>query len=302
MKKFIKKTIFLVSPLIIFVVLMESLLRNIPNDFKYKNTYLINNSNNISKLFLGSSHTYYGINPDYITGNSFNAGYVSQTIDLDNEILKLYKNNWKELEYIIIPIDYATLYLKLSKTVEGWRMKNYNLYYKMGLSNNISENSEMLSVRLGSNLKRIISYYLLNKSPVTSSKLGYGIHAGENKDLTKTGKEAALRNTRKDLSLLNENLKTLKEIITFASENNTKIIFYTSPAYKTYVSNLDLNQLNLSINTISEIAEKNSNCHYFNLLEDPRFIASDFRDADHLNSKGAKKLSLRVDELISNIQ
>jgi len=118
--------------------------------------------------------------------------------------------------------------------------------------------------------------------------------------LIKTGETAALRHTTKDLSKLNESLEILKEIIGFASENNIEIIFYTSPAYNTYVSNLDKNQLNLTINTITELTEKNSNCNYFNLLNDTHFYSDDFRDADHLNPEGAKKLSLRIDELISN--
>ena len=94
----------------------------------------------------------------------------------------------------------------------------------------------------------------------------------------------------------------MKEIIDFASRNNIEIIFYTSPAFNTYVSNLDKNQLNLTINTITELAKNNNNCNYFNLLEDSNFHSSDFRDADHLNPEGAKKLSLRIDELISSIQ
>lgn len=300
MKNFIKKTIIFLLPLIILVLLMESLLRNIPNDYNYKNDYLINNSNNINKLFLGSSHSYYGINPEFITGSSFNASHISQSINLDYEIIKKYE--WNELEYIIIPIDYFSLFFWLSNGVEYWRIKNYNLYYDMQLSNKLSDNSELMSISLKSNIKRIISHYLLNNSSITCSKLGFGNKYKKIQDLLVTGKTAALRHTKKDLSKLDGSLLILKEIINFASKNDIEIIFYTSPAYKTYVSNLDQNQLNLTIKTINKLAIKNSNCNYFNLLEDSSFNSSDFRDADHLNPEGAKKLSLRMDELISNIK
>jgi len=300
MKYFIRKTILFLFPLAILPLLMELLLRNIPNDYNYKKEYLMNNSNNITKLFLGSSHTYYGINPDFISGNSFNASHISQSIDLDYQIIKKYENNWNELKYIIIPIDYFTLFSRLSNGIEYWRIKNYNLYYDMHLSNSLSDNSELMSVSLKLNLRRIISYYFLNKTAITCSKLGFGNNYKKSNDLVKTGKTAALRHTKNDLSKLNESLKILKEIIDFASKNNIEIIFYTSPAYNTYVSNLDKNQLNLTINTITELAVNNSNCNYFNLLNDTHFYSDDFRDADHLNPEGAKKLSLRIDELISN--
>jgi hypothetical protein len=300
MKNFINKTTFFLLPLIIFILLMEPLLRIIPNDYNYKKEYLINNSNNISKLFLGSSHTYYGINPSFVSGNAFNASHIAQSIDFDYEIIKKYKNNWNELEYIIIPIDYFTLFSRLSDGIEYWRVKNYNLYYDMQLSNSLSENSELMSVNFKSNLSRIISFYLLNETSITCSEFGFGSNYKKSKDLVNTGESAALRHTAKHLSKLNESVEILKEIISFASKNNIRIIFYTSPAYKTYVSNLDLNQLNLTINTITELAEKNSNCNYFNLLEDSSFNSSDFRDADHLNPEGAKKLSLKIDKLILN--
>ena len=53
---------------------------------------------------------------------------------------------------------------------------------------------------------------------------------------------------------------------------------------------LNVNQLELTINTITKLAEKNNNCSYFNLLEDSNFYTSDFKEADHLNQKGAKKI------------
>lgn len=299
MKKFIHKTIFFLLPIVIFFLLMEHLLRSIPNDYNYKMEYLNNNSNNITKLFLGDSHTYYGINPDFISGNSFNASHISQSIDLDYEIIKKYRNNWRRLKFIIIPIDYSTLFYRLSNSVEYWRIKNYNLYYDMHLSNSLSDNSELLSFTFISNLKRIYSYYFRKKTSITCSKLGFGNNKKSN-DLVKTGKTAALKHTILDLSNLNKNIYIIEEIINFASENNIEIIFYTSPAYKTYVSNLNKSQLNLTVKTITELAESNNNCIYFNLLEDTHFSSADFSDANHLNSKGARKLSLRIDELLSD--
>ena len=278
---------------------MEMLLRNIPNDYKYKKEYLDNNSKEIEILFLGSSHTYYGINPEFISENAFNAGHISQTIDLDYKILKKYENNWNKLKCIVILIDYFTLFSRLSSGIEYWRIKNYNIYYKMNLSNNLSDNSELLSVNFRSNLKRIASFYIFNNTPVSCSKLGFGENHKKNKNLIETGKSAAKRHTEKDLSELQESIRIINSILKMASKNNAKVIFYTSPAYRTYISNLNKNQLNLTINTIKKLSDNKDNCLYVNFLNNSSFLAEDFRDADHLNKKGAKKLTKQLYRIIN---
>ena len=70
------------------MISFELLLRNIPNDYSFKKNYLNTKSNSIEVLFLGSSHIYYGINPEYISRNSFNGSHISQSLNFDLEILE----------------------------------------------------------------------------------------------------------------------------------------------------------------------------------------------------------------------
>lgn len=304
MKDFVKKIILFLFPLFFIVITMEPLLRNIPNEFKYKNNYLDRNSNEITKLFLGSSHTYYGIDPRVIGGNSFNAGHVNQSIDLDFEILKKYSNNWGMLKYIMIPIDYPSLFVsKSSRPGLIWMMKYYNLYYDMDLSNSLFENSEILTPSFRSSINRIFTYYILGDEIGTWSELGFG-HVDSyiiDSDLSLSGEKAALRHTISDQTSLNYNISIINELIVFAKTKNINILFYTSPACNTYVSKLNKNQLDLTINTISKIANDNSNCTYINLLKDNHFSSSDFRDANHLNQNGAEKFSIMIDKIINNL-
>jgi len=48
-----------------------------------------------------------------------------------------------------------------------------------------------------------------------------------------------------------------------------------------------------------KMSETYKNCIYVNLLDDPDFIKDDFHSADHLNEAGAKKLSLKLNEIIN---
>jgi hypothetical protein len=77
------------------------------------------------------------------------------------------------------------------------------------------------------------------------------------------------------------------------------VIIFTTPAYKTYVQNLEINQLNNTINTVTKFADTYPNTRYYNLLNDKSFNQEDFFDADHLNETGAKKLSLIIDRIIN---
>jgi len=290
-----------VAPILIIALSLEIMLRKIPNDYAYKKKYLDAHADKIKTLFLGSSHAYYGVNPDYISENSFNASHISQSLDFDFKIINKYKNDWSQLTCIAIPVDYFTFFSRISNGQESWRVKNYNIYYDMNESFNLTENSELLSFDLPTNLKRIKEYYFDHQSKITCSRLGYGIDQRDNVDLIKTGYEAARRHTQNNLDNLNINYQSLNEIILFAKRNGIKVLLYTSPAYETYVSKLDSNQLSTNMNRIKALLHKNPNCFYYNFLEDKSFTPSDFRDADHLNEQGAIKLSLKINETINRI-
>lgn len=298
MKKFTTKIILLSIPILLLFIAIELALRCIPNDYKYKKEYLDNNSDDIETLILGNSHAYFGISPVYFTNNTFNAGYVSQSLDYDFEILSKYHNKLKKLETVILPISYPTLYSSLRLGAESWRVKNYVIYYEMNLSNQISDFSELLSLKLRDNFYNLIEYYIKRNIPIYCDELGWGT-SYNSKDalpLLETGKSAAIRQSidiQKEVAQkeYKNNIKILNSIIQFCNEKNVRLILITLPAFKTYRENLNSEQLNATIRTVSELASSHNNCDYYNLIDDSNFIEKDFYDADHLSEIGAKKLS-----------
>ncbi|HMJ46367.1 MAG TPA: hypothetical protein VK498_03515 [Ferruginibacter sp.] len=301
MKRFLKGIAIFLLPLLIFCIFSEILLRRIPNDYKYKKKYLDINSRYISTLFLGSSHAFFSINPDFIKSNSFNVAYVSQSLDYDLEILNKYHDKWDSLTCIVIPVDYFSLFTKLETSVEAWRIKNYTLYYGININNNISYYSEILSNNLKVNSKRLYNYYFRHHPDISCSMLGWGTdyNSKSKKDLESTGVSAARRHTAADDKEFRDNLEILQKIIDFAHEKNINVLLFTSPAYKSYVHNLDSTQLKQTISAVSLLTLNNNNTEYHNFLNDPSFNESDFYDADHLNVLGAKKFTLKIDSLIS---
>ena len=57
----------------------EFLVRHIPNDYNSKIKYLQEHSSEIEILALGSSHAYFGVNPDFLSSKCFNLSHIAQT-------------------------------------------------------------------------------------------------------------------------------------------------------------------------------------------------------------------------------
>lgn len=307
MKKFILKITYFSLPVLIILFVLEFLLRQIPNDYLIKKTYLDNHAEEIETLILGSSHSFYGINPDYFTSKTFNVGYTSQTLNLDYEIIKKYSSDFDRLKTVVVPISYFTLYSRLEDGAESWRVKNYNIYYGIKASKLLANYTEVFSNRLDVSLNRLKSYYVLNKSNVTSSELGWfnKFSTQKKRDIIETGKKAALKHSRDDINsneskeLIKDNILTLNLLIDWCESKNIKVLLLTLPAFETYRKHLNEDQLSSTIHSAREICNKHENCKYLNLLRDTSFVQIDFFDADHLSEKGAEKLSVLLDKIIS---
>jgi hypothetical protein len=280
-------------------LVLEIALRKIPNDYQLKNSYFDKNASKINTLILGSSHTFYGVNPEYFSKQTFNAAYVSQTLDLDEELLHHYKDKLTNLETVIIPISYFSLFETLETDVEKWRLKNYILYYGFENKYHFTANFETLKPDILLNLKKVVKHYVLNKSFITSSNLGWGTNFNSKERKKFEAQYTAKKHTVNNFKLFDGNLKNIQKIIEFCQKKNIKILFITTPTHLSYYKNLNQIQLSKTIKTINELVQNNQNCSYLNLLKSDKFITSDFYDADHLNDIGAKKLSLMLDKKIN---
>lgn len=280
---------------------MELYLRNTPNDYTYKNAYLEQNSSKIETLILGSSHSYYGLNPLYFSKNTFNASHISQTLDYDYELLMKYKDHFKTLKRIYIPMSYFSLWERLKAEGGSWRCKNYAMYYNIDTSGKLKHRSEVLSLPFHKNITRVVSSLFSENGEISCTELGWGLgyDSEKQRDLVLTGKLAVDGNTfeienPKYQRTLNESIFLLNEMINWSKENKIKVVLFTPPAYKTYRQNSDKKQMDATINISTEIAKNHTNCRYYNFIDDASFVSQDFFDADHLSELGAEKLSKKL--------
>ena len=295
MKKFILNFLLFSFPIIFLFLLFILLLPTVPNDYSYKNNYLIKNAEKIEVLILGSSHSYYGINPSYFSFNTFNSAHVSQDLKYDLLIFNKFKNHLKNLNFVILPISYFTFFSLLEESKENWRIQYYNIYY-------LNKFVEIDKINIKGSIKSIIKYYILHKSNINVNQLGFNSRDMKKQNITKsfeiTGKEAALRHTKDNFNNLILNKERLEQLLNHCIYSNIKVILFTPPALDFYTKNLNLHQLEIAEKTLREITKSYKNVSYYNLLNDKRFDKQDFYDADHVNYFGAKKLSNILNEIV----
>lgn len=302
MGKFIKMLIIFLVPIVIVCITAEVILRAVPNDYLFKKNYLDEHAAELEALFLGSSHAYFGIDVTAVSMKAFNAAMTSQSIDYDLKILKKYEDELVNLKYIVLPISYFSLFSSLDDERDQY-LKNYAIYYGVDVPAGLGNNSELFGQKGFSLVAKLKAGYLSNESPIHCDEFGsYLVSevADENK-LLETAKNAVERHT-KDINKLIRGMQVLDSIIEHAEAKEISVILYTPPAHNYYVNCLDDLQLWSTIDAAESQTLNHKDVYYFNFLMDGQFGADDFSDADHLNSKGALKLTKLLYEKILVIE
>ncbi len=303
MRRVVIKLSVLLGLIMITCIIIEHMLRHIPNDYTLKAEYLNEHSDSIEVLFLGGSHSVSGLNPELMRMRSFNAANFSQSLEYDLAILKKYENNWSGLRYIVIPVSVPSLHIDLENSVEKWRAKNYILYFNIKISKNPKYYAEILNGLLFKNILDIYYYYADGTDHIRCTELGWvkEENNGASENILATGKEAALRHTNIDDEHFGMMNGALNSILEFAEYHNITIILFTPPAYKSYTDNLSLESWIKTQQLINETVRDHSNCYYYDLMFDESYSEEHFFDGDHLNSSGAVILTSFIDSITFSI-
>lgn len=303
MKKFLLKIVLFLLPVFVAGVVAEIALRQIPNEYKFKNEKVIQNGENVETLILGNSHAYFGINPEYLTQPALNGANVSQSLDYDLKILQSNIKYLTNLKVVVVPVSYCSLFSTLENGPASWRVKNYYLYYDLETPFNLQSRSEMFSNNLKVNCSRLYKYYIANEPAIKCSYSGWGTeyNSSKSKNLNETGKEAALRHTKIDEDILANNIKALYQLLSLCKQNNVDVVFCTLPAYTSYRNVLNKEQMAITKKTIEDFVSSNDNLIYIDYFADKSFTAADFYDGDHLNEKGAKKVSYKLNASLTKL-
>lgn len=300
MKKFLTNITLFSIPVFVLAITMEEIARKVPNPYQYKYEWMQEHADSVETLVLGSSHTFYGIRPDYMSSKAFNLANVSQDRIHDEYLLEYWADQYKSLQTIVMPISFSSWFSKgLDKGQENWRCRFYRIYMDCdAIYPFFSKNNLELS-DLGMAKTKIKSYFN-NTNDRGCDSLGWGTLysiSTKNQKAWKDGSEASAavkRHTAENWDYVNENMKGYEQIASYCKKRNIQMIIVTTPCWSSYYDNLDKKQLAKMYELTYSFCKK-FNITYFDYLKDTRFVADDFYDSNHLSDIGAIKFTKILD-------
>lgn len=292
MKLFLLKTLVFIISITVFLTLYEFVLRQIPNDYSFKSKTLSMGSK-IETLILGSSHSLRAIDPKYLTSNSFNAAYISQSLDIDLEILKEKINCLHNLKQVIVPISYQSLFKRLADGDEKWRLKNYSIYFNIPTESIFQ--TEIGTNKYDVNFTRLIDYYIKKKRMLVCDSNGWATFNNDmsQKPLEEDSRQAVARHTQSNLDPILQN--TLYEFSSFCDNRNIKLVLVSLPVSKNYFEKINQQQWQITQDIVNKISSQFEEIIYLDYFQHPYFNKDDFYNSDHLNRNGAHKISELID-------
>lgn len=290
--------------LVSLMTIGEIIIRHSQNPYKTKNDLIISQGQRFSTVFLGNSHSFYGLRADLWPDSALNLANVSQPLAYDRVLLERYISYMPHLRRVIMQVSYTSLFDgPIEETDEWWRATNYQLYMGTELHSPVSRygfeasNPSLFGEKLANSLG-IGSAGLRCDSLGTG--LGYSIEC-RNDDWEISGELIATGHTAVSRpEMVQRNIGNLMAIADLCESRGIELDFYAQPEWHTYLQNIDQRQLMEMRNQMRQLCAARE-LRFIDLIEDERFTADDFYDSDHLTfEKGAAKLTrILADTLLS---
>ena len=306
MKKFLKYSFLFILPIVIAAISLEIMLRKVPNPYKYKYEWMQKNAEEVETIVLGSSHTFYGIRPEFLNGKAFSLANVSQDITLDVYLLEYWASRYKHLKTVIWPVSFFTWFSHgLEYGSEVYRCR----YYKIYMYCHLYSDSPMYRFEFSDVRTAMGKVAKLSKRDFVSEYDEYGwgtTYQLSKKNMTQWNNgieaEAAVkRHTAKNWDYIEDNYAQLQQLARFCKARDIQLILITTPCWNTYTNNLNEEQLAKTYELTHKFASE-FGLPYFDYLKDKRFTPDDFYDSNHLSDVGAEKFTKILAEDIKAIR
>ena len=270
----------------------EAWLRRQHNPSASKHAWLSAHSREVQTLVLGSSHTYYGIAPELLGVHAYNAAQVSQTLRYDDWLLSAYP--FPRLRQVIVPVSDFTLYEELEDGPEWHLASRYRIYMHCDIHPRFGVYG-WESTHFPSFCQKLTQLWKPRR--MHWSHLGQGLEytLADRSDDWDNGAARAAHNAYTDLSQAPRGIAHLERIAARCHQQGARLVLVMTPLRPSYSSAQLPAQVRDTERRIAAFVARHP--HEAVLLDyraHPSFTAADFYDADHLNTDGARKLSLLI--------
>jgi hypothetical protein len=316
MYTFFKKLLFFIIPLLVIFVACEVYLRTIDSTYKLKINGLLKDKDKIELLILGNSHATYSVDPNQFDYYAYNLAEPAQSIYFDKRITLKHLNELKNLKYVLISVDYHSLYFSSQDIRNQWAYYGYGINYKnsIPISSKISYLEGYTIKVLASNIKkRILNFDKNVKLNAIDIDKGVNLYKPISKGwFSLSGIEFERMNINsykeraQNFNAIVKNSKESKQVIqdlegfiVQLKSKNIQPILFNTPCYYEYNQFLNKDYLATNDKIINDICTKYSLQYlsYWNYKLDKKY----FFNCDHLNKDGAvffsKMLNKKVNEL-----
>ncbi|MBT8261719.1 MAG: hypothetical protein KJO05_02785 [Bacteroidia bacterium] len=302
MKQLTVKIVIFLVPVILSWATVEIFYRTVDTNYSRKHEVIQKHYDSAEVLVLGSSHSYYGINPDFFTRNTYNFSNISQSLYFDELLLEKHIDSMLNLKAVILTIGYFTLSQEDDGSEDRWRKYFYDQHMDLDVPSVSRLDPKKYSLALSRRFNRsvdLIYKYIKNGTIITHVSNGYGIQ--DSTDIVSNKDEVSLNIARKhengsmDFKV---NKERLKRIIATCRGRRVKVYLVQMPAYPTYYNALNRDKWKMINRVLEDLDRTSEYVKHINLSRYQIFTRDDLRDADHLTNEGAAKCSKLLSDII----
>ena len=292
MPTFLKKIVLYLLPIVILAIGLEVYVESIPNSYTYKRQYMEQHAPDIQTLVLGSSYAYDGIDAEFLP-SAFNLANSSQCFEDDYRLLAQYLPQMDSLQTVILPLSYSSLQMVSSSNRRVYYTIYMDIYPRWPLSKYSFEccNLELM-------LKKITKY-LLNEDLVRCDSLGQRIGhtlAARPEDWQDT--QALVSNDRfvgpAAMPYVEENILWLQQLADLCEGRGLKLCLLAMPVLEEYRLAMPQEQIARMECVMQQMADTYPHVQVLDYQSWGR--SDDFYNATHLNTDGAKRLTMEMAE------
>jgi len=309
MKHFLFRIFLFCVPLIIVAAGCEIFVRTMPSSYRQKRDQLIANADSIEILVMGSSHAMDGIDPNQFTLYTHNLAFGAQSIYFDRRIVEKYLSDLPRLKYVLLNLEFNSLYFDHDEGRDFFYKYYYNLdyknrkFYKESLLQFffVYTPEETLSLMIDriKSLKNI-------KSPQAGLFKGWHGAAGRNDEKVMSVEANKIRargfnDTAKDWKDGDSVVVDLEALINLLQSHQITPVLVAYPNYSVMRSYLDPSIIERNRSIANELSEK-YRIPYLDYFDDDSFTVADYFNCDHLNAAGAAKLSKKINAVIMDME
>lgn len=309
-RKFITYCFLFFLPIVILYLTVEWFTLSIPSTFSVNEAYLEKDAENIETLVLGPSHLTNAINAEWLKSPTINLSSGNQYIDTDYKLYQGIHQKLPSLKNIVLEVSYSHFEIAPNGK-DFWKNNLYYKYYGVNCFERTTYFKDKLIFLSNPSFfsEKLKSHYYTKKRLPNFNKYAFNFTDGYerfnrlNYEKEKIDSLKRFRiNTEANSKFFKENTTQLFNFLDTLVKHQRNIIITTAPMYSTYLQKRNPDILHRRDSILNVIQNKYPGVHFLKTEEDSlNFTLNEFWNHSHLNPKGAKIFTKKLDSILQRL-